>query len=534
MWKLTIEDDEGKRIPLPLFRDEYTIGRSEENTIRLTERNISRKHACLQRRDAEWVLLDVQSYNGLYINGVRVSEEALISHGDVIQLGDYRIEVLDESMVENTPTSIEEISGATTRPDRLVVVAGPNPGQEFIFDETTMMIGRAAEVSVSIPHVSVSRVHAEIHALGNARYEIIDKGSANGVRVNGSLLGRALIEAGDYIELGEVRLKFVGAGQVFWPGAEATRLASGPSEHETMRPPPAAFSSPSDSEPGGFVRSNTAKNIAMGGVGALVAIASMLVWQRLHGPPASTAAPISGSAAASADPSRAVLDEAMKLAAAGKLDLAHARLASGVPAGSPVRETPDVRDIENKWADAALGRADQEPDPAARRALLSAVAQSTSVDQPRRRVAVDKVRELDNRGTEISALPQATRAVAQNTEPPAPAPGPAAPVAPRVTRGAVLAADPWATPAPANNTAARAAAAAEPEYPPPIVPKVSPADLAAQGRDGEVKARAQLEPKVWGGRASPEEIRLLRAICKHMGDRACSDRASALLNAEPK
>ena len=39
MWKLTIEDDEGKRTPLPLVRDEYTIGRGEENTVRLTERN---------------------------------------------------------------------------------------------------------------------------------------------------------------------------------------------------------------------------------------------------------------------------------------------------------------------------------------------------------------------------------------------------------------------------------------------------------------------------------------------------------------
>jgi len=54
-------------------------------------------------------------------------------------------------------------------------------------------------------------------------------------------------------------------------------------------------------------------------------------------------------------------------------------------------------------------------------------------------------------------------------------------------------------------------------------------DLALQGRDGEAKARAQLEPRVWSGRASPEEIRMLRAICKHMGDRACIDRASALL-----
>ena len=43
MWKLVIEDDEGKRTVVPLTRDEYTLGRREGNTIRLTERNVSRE-----------------------------------------------------------------------------------------------------------------------------------------------------------------------------------------------------------------------------------------------------------------------------------------------------------------------------------------------------------------------------------------------------------------------------------------------------------------------------------------------------------
>ena len=47
MWKLAIEDDEGKQTVVPLTRDEYTIGRKDGNTIRLTERNVSREHARL-------------------------------------------------------------------------------------------------------------------------------------------------------------------------------------------------------------------------------------------------------------------------------------------------------------------------------------------------------------------------------------------------------------------------------------------------------------------------------------------------------
>jgi hypothetical protein len=34
---------------------------------------------------------------------------------------------------------------------------------------------------------------------------------------------------------------------------------------------------------------------------------------------------------------------------------------------------------------------------------------------------------------------------------------------------------------------------------------------------------------VWGGKASIDEIRMLKAICSHMGDRACRDRANTML-----
>jgi hypothetical protein len=87
----------------------------------------------------------------------------------------------------------------------------------------------------------------------------------------------------------------------------------------------------------------------------------------------------------------------------------------------------------------------------------------------------------------------------------------------------VLAADPWSTPPAAHPPTASGGDTGSSRA----------SDLALEGRDGEARARAQLEPKVWNGRATIEEIRMLRAICKHMGDRPCSDRAAALL-ANPK
>src|SRR6185437_14946760 len=104
MWKLAIEDDEGKQTVVPLTRDEYTIGRKDGNTIRLTERNVSREHARLLKKKSASesngngengkstvVLEDLTSYNGVFVNGLRVTHSQNLTHGDLVQIGDYRI-----------------------------------------------------------------------------------------------------------------------------------------------------------------------------------------------------------------------------------------------------------------------------------------------------------------------------------------------------------------------------------------------------------------------------------------------------------
>jgi len=68
MLKLVISDDEGKTMVIPLTRDELTIGRKDGNSIRLTERNVSRRHARIVKRSEGFFLEDLASYNGIVIN----------------------------------------------------------------------------------------------------------------------------------------------------------------------------------------------------------------------------------------------------------------------------------------------------------------------------------------------------------------------------------------------------------------------------------------------------------------------------------
>src|SRR5687767_14649370 len=112
MFKLVIQDDEGKTTVVPLIRDEITIGRKEGNTIRLTERNVSRKHAKISRANGAVAIEDLGSYNGVRVNGTRISQRTVPSVSDRVQIGDYLIELKAEG-AEQPPVPYED---ARTQP----------------------------------------------------------------------------------------------------------------------------------------------------------------------------------------------------------------------------------------------------------------------------------------------------------------------------------------------------------------------------------------------------------------------------------
>jgi predicted component of type VI protein secretion system len=152
MWKLGIEDDQGNKTVVNLVRDEYSIGRSEENTVRLTERNISRHHALLKRNGSGWLIEDKQSYNGCFVNGVRVADMHRLDHGDLVQLGDYRLEVVDEAATAGLqtaapplPTYPESGAARSARPAR---VGGPSRSRISLTNRR-IVIGRGEECDIS-------------------------------------------------------------------------------------------------------------------------------------------------------------------------------------------------------------------------------------------------------------------------------------------------------------------------------------------------------------------------------------------------
>lgn len=220
MFKLVISDDEGKTTVVPLVRDEITIGRKEGNTIRLTERNVSRRHARLRKADGSYVLEDLGSYNGVRINGRRLEAESTtpLQPGDQVVIGDYVIALQSEAgdSVANVGASSEPVT-----PARLVMLTPPAPGAEFALSRNGMRIGRAEDLDIWINHRSISREHAVVHVEGDV-FRVTDSDSANGMRLNGREVKEAVLTNGDVLELGQVRFRFVPAGEIYVFDADRT------------------------------------------------------------------------------------------------------------------------------------------------------------------------------------------------------------------------------------------------------------------------------------------------------------------------
>ncbi len=63
--------------PIPLIREQLVLGRRESCDICLRFPNISGKHAEMQFRKGYWYIRDLNSTNGIKVNGVRVQEKML-------------------------------------------------------------------------------------------------------------------------------------------------------------------------------------------------------------------------------------------------------------------------------------------------------------------------------------------------------------------------------------------------------------------------------------------------------------------------
>ena len=243
--------------PYEVTKRRVTIGRSRECDIRLADPNASRKHAELRQDGATYWIVDLDSTNGVEVNGTRTRRaklrarrhrhdrrhEARVPPGAAVTVGSAAVEEVllalklaflvllylfiwaivrsasrdirapQQDSVVLAPQTQAQRQQATPAPPqgRLVVVhsAALPIAQEFRVNAAPLTFGRGGQNDVPLDGDEfVSARHARFQARRDGAW-VEDVGSTNGTFVNGErLTGPRLLKPGDTITVGETELRY--------------------------------------------------------------------------------------------------------------------------------------------------------------------------------------------------------------------------------------------------------------------------------------------------------------------------------------
>jgi len=74
-------------------RAEINVGRVQGNELMLPKGNVSKRHARLIYRDGRFIVTDLKSTNGTYVNGRKIAQATIVREGDKIYVGDFVLRI---------------------------------------------------------------------------------------------------------------------------------------------------------------------------------------------------------------------------------------------------------------------------------------------------------------------------------------------------------------------------------------------------------------------------------------------------------
>ena len=118
-----------------------------------------------------------------------------------------------------TETRKVRAAGGVRRRASVVILEGPDAGQEYLLEKAVSVVGRVKGVDILLSDSAVSRRHAAIEAEKGV-FRLKDLGSTNGTMLSGRKIREASIRHGDRFRVGNTTLQFVveereGSGPVY-------------------------------------------------------------------------------------------------------------------------------------------------------------------------------------------------------------------------------------------------------------------------------------------------------------------------------
>jgi pSer/pThr/pTyr-binding forkhead associated (FHA) protein len=230
-----------------------TIGRLPDNNLQIDNLAVSGHHARITWEQDHYVVEDLGSLNGTYVNSERVGR-ATLKHGDQVKIGKHMVEFkhegavpnyaaatkagpaapkLEATMVLDTRQAREQIADKSapaagagplgiSRPawmsdpfaaakDRiglLSILEGKTDQEKYVLTGKMTMIGKSSMASIRLKGFFAPTTAALISKRDNKYFIAPSEGKAK-LRINGEdLVGQRELASGDIIEVGKVKAAF--------------------------------------------------------------------------------------------------------------------------------------------------------------------------------------------------------------------------------------------------------------------------------------------------------------------------------------
>ena len=207
-----------------------TIGRGEDMDIVIDNASVSRRQARIEMvPTGEWVVEDLNSANGTFVNGQRLTARRTLARGDEISFGKFSL-FFDRALrapvqaraIETRPNlpratdtfhmdqkDVERLQQAVAMRRRAHLKWEARDKQDTFYlerlERSAVLVGRSALCDLRVPagpkhHVLVLR--------NRTGYEVRNLSGWSRMRVNGDVVSQAPLKGGDTVEIRGLRLTF--------------------------------------------------------------------------------------------------------------------------------------------------------------------------------------------------------------------------------------------------------------------------------------------------------------------------------------
>lgn len=234
-WIIMLNDKIIKQFPLE-DGEKVSIGRGKEADITIDNTAISRKHISIESTAGIYLVSDLGSTNGSFVNNQKVSENVPVSDADQIEFGKFRLLAasnvdIDATIADSISANIMDLDEETvfvtsshaTTPQtqenpafgentaKLTVLNGnATPRDISLADKNSIKIGKAPKCDIVIPGFFVAKAQFYVFKR-NSNYIIVPQKSWVGTFVNNSKISEELtLRNRDIIKVRNTSIRFTG------------------------------------------------------------------------------------------------------------------------------------------------------------------------------------------------------------------------------------------------------------------------------------------------------------------------------------